>query len=357
MLKSPSHSLCALVALNVLSLAASEPSSAPTVTVFYQGMNSSQVQAARLVGKEGFVYPYTGEKVSDPRALDCIINLQVYPELAEIELFNPQISSRFWYLFRPYAVIWLLGWYFTHWKNGTRIEPIQHDTQQKNATASLGAHIVDLKKVNIGQTGDIAEHKKRVDLCRQVHPRSDIVLYGVSRGSITTFSAYAQEQYEGVRAVVLEGCPSAIPDVVNARYGSWYNLWIPSLYNRFITRICAHDPKGLSALKCVEQFPKKTPVLFITSEKDKTVPAVCTKNLAQKLTEAGHNDVYCKMLTNSSHCGYCFDDKNDANDYQNIVHAFYKKYDIVGYNEQYAQAGAELLERSKVHASVIKSLQ
>lgn len=55
-----SRSLYALIALNCLSIAASE---SDVKTVFYQGMNNTLTQAARLVGKEGFIYPYTAEVV------------------------------------------------------------------------------------------------------------------------------------------------------------------------------------------------------------------------------------------------------------------------------------------------------
>ena len=75
-----------LAAFSIISMAQAE-----TVTVFYQGMNNTQAQAARLIGKEGFIYPYTGEKVSCARAIDCIINLTLYPEINEVELFLIQL--------------------------------------------------------------------------------------------------------------------------------------------------------------------------------------------------------------------------------------------------------------------------
>lgn len=284
--------------------------------------------------------------IYNPRALDCIINLTVHPELEEVELFDPTISQ-YSYLKRPGALMWLLGTRFASRHNTIYIEPLDDTCPDKDPQTSLKAHIIRLDQFNLGQEQDLAEHKKRVERCRAANPEANIVLYGVSRGSLTTFTAYAQEQYAGVKAVVLEGCPSSIPDVINTRYG----MYVLRLYKKHIKRICAHDPEGISALACVDKFPKGTPVLFVTSDKDKIVPAACTKRLARKLADAGHKDVYCVVLKKSSHIGYCFDDKIDAQNYQNTVHAFYKKYGVSGYNEAYAQAGAELLEQSRVKAT------
>jgi dienelactone hydrolase len=307
-------------------------------------MLNTQAGLARLVA-DGFEFPYTGEFVYNPRALDCIINLTVHPELAEVELFDPTISQ-YSYLKRPGALMWLLGTHFVSRHNKIYVEPMDADDScdYKDPQGSLKAHIIRLDQFNLGQALDLAEHKKRVDRCRAENPEANIVLYGVSRGAMTTFTAYAEEQYEGVKAVVLEGCPSSIPDVINTRYGAY----VLGLYKKYVKRICAHDPEGISALACVDKFPKRTPVLFITSDKDKMVPAACTKRLAQKLVDAGHEHVYCVVLKNSSHIGYCWDDPIDAQNYQNTVHAFYKKHGIAGYNEQYAQAGMELLEKSRV---------
>jgi dienelactone hydrolase len=339
-----SRLLYVLVALNCLSIAAADPQIS-IVTVFYQGMNNTQpLQAARLTGPKGFDYPYTKEHVSNPRALDCIINYMPHPEIAEVELFNPS-TTLLGYLDRPDALCWFAFTRISRWYNTTRVEPIiDGANQDTDNNKSLCAHMVRVNQINLGQEQDLAEHKKRIEACKKAYPESGIVLYGVSRGALTTATAYAQEQYEGVKAVVLEGCPSSIPDVINTNHGAL----ILGLYEKYIQRICAHDPEGISALACIEKFPKRTPVLFITSDKDKVVPSACTKRLAQKLADAGHEDVYCVVLKNSSHIGYCWDDPADAKNYQNTVHAFYKKYGIAGYNEQYAQAGMELLEKSRI---------
>ncbi len=309
------------------------------VTVFYQGMNNTQAQAARLVGKKGFECPYTNEKVTNKYALECILNLTVHPEIEEIELLDTTVP-RWHYLLRPYTSLWLGLTTLSHRYNGTQFEPLSDAI--RTSTQSLGSYAVRVWDINLGQTKDLAEHKKRFESAHATHPDAGIILYGVSRGALTTFNAYATEQYKGVKAVVLEGCPSAISEVIQVSKG-FAAHW---LYEQCANYFCAHDPKGISALACVDNFPKQTPVLFITSKKDKVVPASCTVGLAQKLANSGHEHVYCLVLEECSHIGYCWDDQDDAKNYQNVVHAFYKKSDIAGYNEAYAKEGVALLEQS-----------
>ena len=332
--KSLLYRSAAMINIGVASLGLE----ARTVTVFYQGMNNTQAQAARLVGKGGFIYPYTGEKVTCSRAIDSIINLTVHPEIDEVELYDPT-APLLYYACRPITSLWFLATRVSHWYATISIEPFDDDALFSNA--SLWTHAVRISAINLGQEGDLADHKKRVELCRAEDPDADLVLYGVSRGSLTTFTAYAQNRYEGVKAVVLEGCPNAIPNVINATWGES----VHALYRRFAHRLCAHDPEGISALAVADKFPHETPVLFITSEGDRVVPASCTLNLVDALVKAGHPNVYCLVLKNSSHIGYSFDDPEDAANYQNVAHAFYKKHNITGYNETYAKAGETLLAR------------
>lgn len=313
---------------------------ARTVTVYYQGLNSTQVSAAKLAGKEGFVSRHTGEQVSCSKAIDCLINLAIYPEIDEVELLDPS-KPLFYYLLRPYTLAWFMRSYYIYKHNTIRIKP--HGEKVPDGL-SLRAHAVRVHKINIGQEGDIAEHKKRVEACHAEFPDEDIVLYGMSRGALTTFIGHALHRYAWVKAVVLEGCPSALPDIVK----TIPNKILRAFYRHCVRHLCAHDPKGISALSCVDQFPLETPVLFITSEKDKLVPASCTLDLVDKLVKAGHKHVYCLVLKNSSHTGYSSDDPEDALNYQHIVHAFYKKYGIEGYNETYAAAGEKLLEQSHI---------
>jgi pimeloyl-ACP methyl ester carboxylesterase len=310
------------------------------VTVFYPGMFSTQAQAAKLVGPRGFHYPYTNELVRASRSINAIINLQVYPEIDEVELWNLE-HSPLWYGLRPITLSWFLARHLNHRYNGILVEQLEG---HPGTGSSLWTHAIRLRLMGLGQERDIAEHYKRVALCRNENPDADIVLYGVSRGASTTFIAEARHRYKHVKALVLEGCPDAISNVVKEAHGSVVHY----LYRKAIRFITEHDPEGISALAVVDQFPHDIPVLFITSEKDTVVPASCTLRLAHALANVGHPHIYCLVLKNASHEGYAFEDYHDARSYQAVVHAFYKKQSIAGYREDFAAEGAELLRKCHI---------
>ena len=67
------------------------------------------------------------------------------------------------------------------------------------------AHAVDIFKLNFGQEGDIDEHARKVALCDQKYPHMPKILWGVSRGAAVAFNAHAQNNYENVKMLVLEG--------------------------------------------------------------------------------------------------------------------------------------------------------
>ncbi len=313
------------------------------VTVFYPGMFNTQAQAAKLVGPEGFDHHHTGEKIRALRAINTIINLLTYHEIEEVELLDVE-SSKLWYLLRPMALFWLVARRASHWYNGISMEPLEGHS---GTGRSIWTHAIKLRLMSLGQERDVAEHHTRVSLCRADHPDAHMVIYGVSRGALTSFIAHATHQYEGVRALVLEGCPDSIPNVVQESLGSLVHY----LYQKAIRFICEHDPNGISALACVEQFPHDVPVLFVTSEKDTVVPASCTQRLARALADTGHPHVYCLVLKNSSHEGYAYDDPDDARNYQSVAHAFYKKHGISGYQELWAEEGAELLRACQLNVT------
>jgi Prolyl oligopeptidase family len=307
------------------------------VTVFYPGMFNSQAQAAKLVGPEGFHYEHTNEIIRASRSITTIINLSAHPEIDEVELWDLERSA-LGHLMRPITLFWYGVRRLNHRWNGISVTLAEgHPGTGK----SIWTHSVRLRLMGLGQERDIAEHHKRVSLCREDHPDAGIILYGVSRGALTTFSAHARHRYAGVRALVLEGCPDSIPNVVKESYGSF----VHSVYRNAIQYICEHDPAGVSALALVEEFPHDTPILFITSEKDTVVPASCTKRLARALAATGHSHVYCLVLKNATHEGYASDDYKDARTYQSVVHAFYKKFGIAAYREDWSVEGEELLKQ------------
>jgi hypothetical protein len=76
---------------------------------------------------------------------------------------------------------------------------------------------------------------------------------------------------------------------------------------------------------------------------DDVVPAECTKRLVAALVNAGHKEVYLLTLKESSHSQYMMHNGEDAQTYQNFIHALYKKYGLP-HRADYAEQGYALVE-------------
>ncbi len=107
------------------------------------------------------------------------------------------------------------------------------------------------------------------------------------------------------------------------------------------------------------RFPEGTPVIFITSEIDNSVPCEGTIRLANELASQKKNDVYLQLLVvglldiyllvlkNSSHPKYMIDDAQDTEDYLALIHAAYKAYGLP-HIPWHADNGKELLSQCKL---------
>ncbi len=322
-------------------------------TVFYQGMNSSQTQAAKYTGPDGFIAT-TGELVVNKNGIHTIQNVHVAPEIDEVTP-APRRSLQWSDLtLNPMSMINGLGkrlCYFAVQRSnasyGTQILP----TADQDPDYTIASHSLDLAKINIAQDGDINNHKKRFDCCVKKHPESDIIAYGVSRGAATTFQSLATLAKEGrghdiskIKLCILEGCFDDIPTVMRKRHPRFFDSdWALQSAATVASKVISYQIDGPSPIREVEHFPRTVPIAFITSKVDPEVPAECTKNLAQALYDAGHPSVHLLTLEKSSHPRYMFDDKDDASKYQCFVHALYEKYGLP-HIATYAQRGRALVE-------------
>jgi hypothetical protein len=82
------------------------------------------------------------------------------------------------------------------------------------------------------------------------------------------------------------------------------------------------------------------PILFVHSHKDKVVPIKSSQRLYLLLKMLGHEHVYLLELNAGLHGKLIIGP--EAETYQNVVHAFYKKYNLA-YNEHFALKGESFL--------------
>lgn len=331
------------------------PESIDVPTVYFPGMGSSCfTQMARYTGKEGFVTPH-GEHVYCVKGIHtiktpCLIDAE--PDEIEhqkafqyswFELCDPRVSlSLLW------KNIYFLLTSLDRLKYGVRVENVSPEE-------SVAGHYAPFSATNFAQERDLRNHKRKFDACAQAFPEAPKILYGVSRGAATTFRACARhaDEYADVRLVILEGCFDDVPHTLKARYSMLCALpGMHTLLHEALTKITSYSKSHGSPLSDVERFPKDLPVIFITSEVDATVPAECTKNLVNALVKAGHKQVYLLTLKVSSHSKYMMDNGQDADTYQNFIHALYKKYNMP-YIAAYAQQGEALVEESLISAPIV----
>jgi hypothetical protein len=328
----------------------------PVQTIFYQGMGGSQTIGAKYTGKHGFIAT-TGEQVININGIDIIQNLYAKPEIDEV-IPASTIPSK-WpglralpkaLLQTAYTKVFHWGTRFANYYYGTQVKAVEN---QKHAQ-SIAAYVIDISKINIAQEGDIASCKRKFLQCRAEHPDADIVMCGVSRGAATTFQTLAELSKAGVdlskvKLCLLEGCFDTVPNIMAKRH-PWLlsNAKVMDFVARIASKIISFKKDGPSPLAAVNDFPKTIPVAFITSLKDKEVPAENTRNLVDKLLKAGHPAVYLLTLQNSSHPRYMLDDKGDIEAYKNFSHALYHAHGLPCILEN-AQAGKNLVEQCRVY--------
>ncbi len=144
--------------------------------------------------------------------------------------------------------------------------------------------------MSYGQESDIESHHKKY-LGWQTNKRNEsLILYGVSRGTATTFCAFATYQYPEVKLVILEGAIDSMENVLNnmVKYCYRDSTVEKSCVSALRSTVSFLTPKGLfgykdrgpSPLSLVEKFPEGIPVVFITSKIDSTVAPQSTRNIA-----------------------------------------------------------------------------
>jgi hypothetical protein len=298
-------------------------------TIFYQGMNNSQVQLSKYTGDYGFIAT-TGEHVVSSKGVSLIYKPFVGTEIDEVRLSN----------FDGYT---LNPWYLVH-ELVSRLSNKSFNVEVSGKSTdghSVAAHAVRLSKICIGQDNDINSHKLKYEKFIQTFPDKPLILYGVSRGTAATFNSVAMNGYDlnKIKLIVLEGAIDSIEHVLSER--SIVGKLPQGLVNFFLALFTSYDPDGLQPIENINNFPENVPVVLITSEVDAEVPCVCTKALAEALNVRGKNPVHLLVLKNSRHPRYMMDDEADTQNYLAFMHTLYKKYDLP-YIPKFAKLGEEM---------------
>lgn len=223
----------------------------------------------------------------------------------------------------------------------------------------------DPKQVNLGQQADIDRLRYAYYKTRQELPHHDIVLTGVSRGAVTAYNCIALHKLENVKALVLESPFDTFNSVVKHLLRRFHIGWIPfsrKLAIRYVKKTFPlFDINGIFPLNISHMMPCDIPILIVHSKKDKTIPIKSSRLIYCALLQNGHKDVYLLELNEGDHGKLIAGPEGEL--YQNVVHAFYKKYNLP-HNPTFAQRGEAILkncqpslESMKKYAKKLKKRQ
>ncbi len=179
--------------------------------------------------------------------------------------------------------------------------------------------------------------------------QKDIVIVGVSRGGVAAFNMIALYDLPQVKALVMES-PFDSPETVLS-----HNLSKVSIFSKianFAKKIMAYKEDGIQAIDLVDGIPQDLPILIIASEEDQRVPIQSTLALYNKLIQTGHYNVHLLILKKGRH-GKLFGGY-EGQKYQNVVHAFYKKYDLP-HTKTFAKFGKKHLTKTIQKPSLLGS--
>lgn len=188
---------------------------------------------------------------------------------------------------------------------------------------------------SLAQKNEVVTLKRAAQECQTM----PIVGIGVSRGAATLLNYTALYNPPTLKALVLESPYDHINSVVqNALYKVGLNGYGTHYIGQLLFKLLfwRYSLQGPHPIDTVEKIDPNLPILLICSKEDQLVPYTSTITLYNKLKENGHHAVHLLVLDHGKHAKLM--DAQDAALYQNVVHAFYKQYNLE-HDPELAQAG------------------
>jgi len=200
-----------------------------------------------------------------------------------------------------------------------------------NVTSNGYSYKININKYNLGQTDDMKTiNNAYVNMVPQLsqslqslESHEDVIIgYGVSRGSAALVNWMAHNRNNKIKALILEGCPSSVDDLV--KYSTGYKHYYYRMIRFLLPMFTSYRADGDQAINNVTKLPKDIPILFITSLNDKTVPASCVANLYNKMKQHGYTNIHYCVLESCDHDDYLSNNTNDRTTYIKAVLSVYE---------------------------------
>jgi len=208
-----------------------------------------------------------------------------------------------------------------------------------NFPDAMCKHVPNLYYTSLGQKNEIEALRKayrQMDKEKETENGQKIyddkrVLAGVSRGASTIINFLAKDKPDKVKAAILESPFDHMESIIMKHWFIELLAKLPFLskeriYNIFC-KITQYQDNGAHTINLVDKIDKNIPVMFVCSKTDKSVPYLATINLYKKLIKSGHKRAHLLRLANGRHARFLQNDEVGEK-YQNVIHAFYKKYGL-----------------------------
>ncbi len=217
--------------------------------------------------------------------------------------------------------------------------------------ATEGKLRVNRKETSLAQDNEIEcltkEFAKTVYEMNRNQNDGGIILVGISRGASTIINFMASHNNPPeVLALILEAPFDSAQSITENIVQYLHINWIPGikrLGNRLMSFIFSkYRRDGIQPINVVNKIKATMPILIICSTQDNLVPVHSSIRLYKILKESGHENAHLLVVNSGKHAKIFRDIEGIT--YQNVTHAFYKKYNLP-HNEVYAQQGKVYFEQ------------
>jgi len=157
---------------------------------------------------------------------------------------------------------------------------------------------------------------------------NEIVIFGLSRGASAALNFMALYNPPQVKALVLESPFDAVCSIIDNKRKQLHLEWLSHdtcecIMEKIFLR---YSRNGIRPIDVVSGIRKDLPILIICSKEDPLVPCRSSIQLYQKLKKSGHSSVHLFIADYGKHFRILW--KQDGDNYQAAVHAFYEKYGL-----------------------------
>ena len=215
---------------------------------------------------------------------------------------------------------------------------------------------VNYNETSFGQENEISRlYKTYRNITHKIYPELlsvfediGIILTGVSRGASNHLIFAGLHVLDNVKAMVLESPYHMMQEVIENMMLKKNLSWLPVSYGETVAELIfrKYTRYGYSPANCIENISKDIPILIICSQEDHLVPCSSSINVYKKLVACGHQHTYIFIAKQGRHAAIL--QGPDGENYQYVVNAFYKKYNLP-YNPSDAEKGESLLALCQPH--------